>query len=264
MLGNAKTVSNQTVVTSTSLLPHLNLIFTIAFAIFVLGPPFLGYQFAPYPLMHIADIFDIFTPLVILPSYWLLFRWDGTKPANVKEYLVFMVLAGFWVLGHGMHLSANSIGNLLATQGIKSGALYDLTYFYDEILGHYLWHLGTIGLSGLLIYRQWYNPSNIKSITKSNLIAGLIYGFVFFAMAVEGTTVPMALPFSILAIAFITIWGRKSLQQPLIFSYLVGYSFTLMLLAVWGIWHRGFPGFFDSGFIAATGNMIQNFIMIFK
>jgi len=227
----------------------LNLVFSVAFAIFILGPPFLGYQFTPYPLIHVADIFDLFTPLVILPLYWLLFRGNGDNPASLKEYLIFMVLVGFWVLGQGIHLSANSIDNLLKLKGLEIGDVYSLTYFYDETLGHYLWHLGTIGLSGLLIYRQWNNPlSHTKAITTSNILAGLIYGFVFFAMVVEGNTVPMGLPFSVLAIVFVLVWGREKLkQQPVIIMFLVGYSFALLLFAIWGIWQHGFPGFFEAG-----------------
>ena len=79
--------------------------------------------------------------------------------------------------------------------------VYNLTYFYDEVLGHYVWHFGVIGLSSLLIYRQWKNPfPQGKSVTGNNIIAGIIYGFTFFAMVVEGQTTLMGVPFTVLAI----------------------------------------------------------------
>jgi hypothetical protein len=243
-------------VTNTSrlyMLSYQNLLFSIAFAIFVLGPPFLGYQFAPYPLMHIADVFDIFTPLVILPLYWLLFRNSSDYSLSLRENLIFMVLAAFWALGQGMHLSANSIDNLLHLQGLETGDVFSLTYFYDETLGHYLWHFGTIGISGLLIYREWRNPESLKGArtrTGINILAGVIYGFVFFAMVVEGTTVPMGLTFAILTIIFIIIWSRGKLnQKPLTLMFLTSYSLALILFAIWGIWQHGFPGFFDAGIV---------------
>jgi hypothetical protein len=251
MFGNLKTVSSSAIAAPFSLSPYLNFIFSMALAIFVLGPPFLGYQFTPYPLMHVADVFDLFTPLVLIPLYWLLFQRSGNIPASNRENLIFMVFAGFWVLGQGMHLSANSIDNLLNLKGVESGDVYSLTYFYDETLGHYLWHFGVIGLSALLIYRQWRNsPSTGKVVTWSNIMAGIVYGFVFFAMVNEGTTVPMGLPFTVLAIILILAGSRKSLKQPLTLMFLTGYCFALILFAIWGIWHQGFPGFFDSGFIS--------------
>ncbi len=224
-------------------------VFSVAFAIFVLGPPFLGYTFGPYPLMDVADVFDLFTPLVVLPLYWLLFRLEGDKPASLVENLAFMVLAGLWVLGQSMHLTANSIGHL--TETMPSTDVYNLTYFYDERLGHYLWHLGVIGLSALLIYRQWKNPLTERRIfTWGNVLAGILYGFTFFAMVNEGGTVPVGLPFAVLAVIFILVWGRRRLnQQPLLFWFLTAYSLAILLFAIWGIWHQGFPGFFEVGIV---------------
>ena len=81
---------------------------------------------------------------------------SGNRDASSRENLVFMVFTSFWVLGKGIQLAANSIGHL--TGNMTGSDIYNLTYFYDEVLGHYLWHLGVIGLSALLIYRQWKSP----------------------------------------------------------------------------------------------------------
>jgi hypothetical protein len=249
VLNASKTVPGMVVAAKISFAQYTNLIFSIALVIFVLGPPFLGYQFGPYPLMNVADVLDVFTPLVLLPLYWLLFNFNGVKPSSIKSNLIFMVFAAFWVLGQGMHLSANSIGHL--TEGMKGTSIYNLTEFYDETLGHYLWHFGMIGLSGLLIYRQRNNPiSEIKEMPWINIIGGAIYGFVFFAMIVEGSTVPMGLPFAVLAVFFILfLSGRGKIKQPLNLFFLTGYSVALLLLAIWGIWHHGFPGFFETGLV---------------
>jgi hypothetical protein len=51
-----------------------------------------------------------------------------------------MVLAVTWVEGHGIHLSANSIGNLIEALArsqiinIKASDINHLTYFFDEQL----------------------------------------------------------------------------------------------------------------------------------
>ena len=148
-----------------------------------------------------------------------------------------------------MHLSANSIGHLL--EGMEGSDIYRVTTFYDEKLTHYLWHFGVMSLSGLLMYRQWRNNAETgKSTLWPVLLAGIIYGFVFFAMVIEGTTFPMGLPFAILAIVFILIWGRNHLrEQPLQVFLLSGYSVAIVLFAVWGIWQGGLPEFSKVGII---------------
>ena len=45
----------------------LILLFALAFALFLVGLPLLGQPFAGYPLMDWADVFDIATPLVLMP-----------------------------------------------------------------------------------------------------------------------------------------------------------------------------------------------------
>ena len=223
--------------------------FSIAFAVFVMGPPFLGYTFNPYPLMNIADIFDLFTPLVLIPLYWMLFRINRNTNASLKENLVFMVFTSFWVLGKGMQLTANSIGHL--TANTAGSDVYNLTYFYDEILGHYLWHFGVISLSTLLIYRQWKNhfPGGI-GLTWQNILAGIIYGFTFFVMVVEGQTTLMGVPFAVIAvICCFILWRDKTNRQPLISLFLVGYLVATILFAVWGTWQKGLPEFTDVGII---------------
>lgn len=227
-------------------LPAYFFIFSTAFALFIIGPAVLGFKFTPYPLMKISDVFDLFTPLVLIPLYWLLFRMAGHGASSFKEDLAFMVFAGFWVLGQGMHLSANSIGHL--TDKMTGTDIYALTNFYDETLSHYLWHFGVIGLSSVLMYRQWHNPFvSEKIVTWQNIMAGFIYGFTFFAMVIEGVTVPMGLPFAVFIVVLGLVWGRKKLEQmPLLFLFLVGYSIALVLFTAWGIWQQGFIEFSKS------------------
>ena len=225
------------------------LTFAIAFAVFILGPPFLGYKFGPYPLMHVADVFDLLTPLVLLPLYWLLFRIKSRKGPTTAEAVLFMVFAGSWVLGQGMHLAANSIGHL--TEDVAGADINKLVSFYDETLGHYLWHFGVIALSGLIAYRQYRDPlAEGRVFTANSIAAAIIYGFVFFAMVVEGVTVPMGLPFAALFVAAALIWVRKDFKrQPVVTFFLFGYAVALVLFAIWGIWHGGFPEFSKVGLI---------------
>ena len=230
-------------------LPLLTVVFSLAFAVFILVPPFLDQSFGPYPLMKTADVFDLFTPLLLMPLYWLLFRLDDRTTASPTANLLFVVFASFWVLGQGMHLAANSIGHLL--EGVEGTNVFKLTGFYDETLSHYFWHFGVISLSGLLMYRYWRNPiAQGRAVIWPAILAGIIYGFTFFAMVIEGVTVPMGLPFAVLAAAVTLFRGRKHLgQRPVIFFFLTSYSVAVLLFAVWGIWQGGFPEFSEVGII---------------
>lgn len=225
------------------------LVFAVLFATFFMAPALFGMQFRPYPLMKIGDVLDILTPLVLLPLYWLMYRLDPKKAISLSEGIIFAVLAAFWVEGQGMHLAANSIGHLL--KGMETTGIYNLTIFYDEVLSHYLWHFGVVGLSAALIYRQWRNPfAERRTMTWAVILAGIIHGFSYFMITIEGATAPLGVTFSVLAVLFMLIYGRKSLtQQPIILFFLAAYLLAILLFAGWGIYGGGLPEFSDVGII---------------
>jgi len=137
-------------------LSRLILAFALLSMVLFLGPALLSQQFGPYPLMRNGDVFDLLTPLVLIPLYWLLFQIRRDLTPTQWEITAFLILAVLWVMGQGMHLGANSISHLM--EEMKHSDAYMLTHFYDETLSHYLWHVGIVGLSALLLYRQWRNP----------------------------------------------------------------------------------------------------------
>jgi hypothetical protein len=219
------------------------LLFAIAFAIFLIGPPLLSKPFDPHPVMTAADVFDIFTPLVLLPLYWLLYRKCQPEPATMSGIVLFFIFAAFWAQGQGMHLSANSIGHLL--YGMEATDIYKLTYFYDEVLSHYLWHFGIIGLSALLIFRQRKNPFTEEPATLWPVIlAGIIHGFTFFLIVIEAGTAPLGVTFAVLVVLFGLIWGRKKMsQQPLTTFFFISYTVATLFFIGWGIYWQGLPQF---------------------
>jgi hypothetical protein len=227
----------------------LILVFAVAFTVFFIGPPFLGISFGPYPLMKIADVFDILTPLVLLPLYWLLYRLSQNQPLNLSGMVIFFVFAAFWAAGQGMHLAANSIDHLL--KGMESSDIYKLTHFYDEILGHYLWHVGIVGLAGFLIFRQWQSPSTEERGSLWPLmLAGVIHGFTFFMIVIEGGTAPLGITFAVLAVLFGLVWGRKMLfMRPVITFFFISYAVALLFFIGWGIYWQGLPQFSEVGII---------------
>ena len=202
------------------------------------------------------QIRDLLTPLVLIPIYWLLFRYSASGESSLAEEIAFMVFAVIWVVGHGLHLSANYVNNLAEalarnqTIDITGTAIYQPTYFYDEHLSLLLGHTGPQALAGLLIYREWRDPAGVKTIWWATVLAGSIYGLTFSSISLEGQTVVLGLAFAIVVTLLTLIWGRSTLaRQPLLAFIFVASLVAVVLFAGWGQYWRGFPQFTDVGLI---------------
>jgi hypothetical protein len=234
----------------------LTLVFAVLSVVFILLLIFFRSSFALYPLISYQDVFDLLTPLVLIPVYWLLFKAAGGQSPSRSEELAFMALAALWVLGHGMHLSANSIDNLIEglagrqVVDIRSTDIYQLAYWFDEHLSHYLWHLGVLGLAALLIYREARSPAGVSTVWWATIVAGILYGVLWFCIFLEGQTVVLGLPGALAVVVFGLISGRRTwAQRPVLAFFSVSCLLALILFTGWGVYWHGFPQFSDVGLI---------------
>ena len=228
--------------------PALILLFAISFAFFILAPAFLGIPFPGYDLMHWADVLDILTPLVLIPIYWLLLTDSGRIPRSRPVVLAFLALGALWTEGQGMHLSANSISNLL---GGGSTAVHDLVHFYDEVLSHYIWHIAIVGLSILLLAVRTNSQSAAPHMRWSLILpSAILHGFTYFAAINEGGTVPFGLPAAILIPLALLVTRRADLRSKnLVTFFFLGYILAVLLFAGWFAYWGGFPEFSETGII---------------
>jgi hypothetical protein len=229
------------------------LIFSIAFAAVHALPIWLGESFGPYPAVTIGSVVDLLTPLVMVPLYWLLYRVDQTGTAALVpawSWVAFLVFAVLWVQGHSIHLPTNAISLVLKSEGI-GGVTQGTTHLYDEVLSHYIWHSGMVGLSGLIMFRQWQRPfAGQWAALALEAAAGGLYGAVFFAAVVEGGTAPLGLSFAALVTLFGLVSGSKKFrQQPLLAFFFTGYLVAALLFIGWAIYWGGLPQFTDVGII---------------
>lgn len=238
---------------------RLILIFAVAFAVLLISPALLSEPFGLYPLMKTGDVTDILTPLILMPLYWMLFRLDdrGLRahhdaplqkiPATI-EIMAFLVFAAAWVEGQGMHLSANSIGHVL--NEATDGDAYTLTHFYDEVLSHYLWHIGLVGLTALLIWRQAKHPfADLLAGLRIEAVAGLIYGITYFIIFIEAGTAALGVPFAV-AVSVLGLMRRRQLRrQPVTAFFFVGHGLATVLFLVWFVGWGGLPQFSEFGWI---------------
>ncbi len=233
-------------------LSHLTLIFAVLTLLFMLMVIVLRIKFPLYPLVSYQDVFGVLPPLVFIPIYWLLFKHASSSKTSSIQEIVFMVLAALWVEGQSIHLSANSIDNLIESLArnqvinIKTTDIYHLTYFLDEHLSHYMMHIGMLGLATLLIFREWCNPEDLVTVWWETTLAGVMFGFFNFCTFIEGQTVVLGLPFCLIIVLFTIIWGRNNLsKRPLLVFFFITFLIALFLLTGWGLYWGGFPQFSD-------------------
>jgi hypothetical protein len=201
-----------------------------------------------------ADWLDLGSTYAIVLLYgWVLLgargaARGGAVPAGAAAVLALATVT--WVLGRGVHVAANSLHDWLShTGGADASGLFT---FWDETLGHLLADAGSIGFAIGLTRVENARPAGSGAAPGTRawiLLGALAYGFIFFAGGVEGRTVPLTLPWSLLYVAW-AIRARRAGpgHRPVRVFYFTAFAGALALFAVWGLWHAGFPEFSASGF----------------
>lgn len=208
-------------------------LFSLAFAAGFIGAALLGFPSAFYPLMKAGDALDLLTPLVLIPLYWSLFVGAAVDKSTVPESAWFVLLAALWLLGHGMHLAANSIGPQLSE--LQASPAKRLTTFYDEGLSHYLWHLGLFALTALIMIRSWRAGGSMRAERRSSLLAAsILYGLTYFIVVVEGGNWPIGLPFALLGGVLLLLLRARDLRKLAVLDYFTwAHLVALVLFVAW-------------------------------
>ncbi len=213
----------------------LILIFAIAFTLFFIGPALLGGEFAPYPLLTLGDVLDLLTPIFLMPLYYCLFRAVRDEKNPIAVSVTFVVLSAIWVEGQGMHLGANAIGHHLSDFILTDA--YKLTYVIDEVLSHYIWHIGIVGMALFLFYVQWKNP--FAASWKPGVVvilAAVLHGLTLFLIFIEGGTCPLGVLFCVIVVSLVIGWGRTKLRsEPIVTFFFIACLLTLILIVGWTI-----------------------------
>lgn len=204
----------------------------------------------PGELLHklmLGDVLDLLTPFVLLMLVFILYKKSTTgvpHPPIFGVQLLLIIGAVSFVEGHGMHLAANAIFRHLDTPGTP---LYQLTYFFDETLGHILWDAGLllIAIGLILASRTGQGILFVKDVVLL-LVAALLYGFTYFVNAVEGQTVLFTLPAAILIPVLLFLNASKN-RVALFFA--AAFAVADLFFLIWWMWQGGFPQFSELGWI---------------
>lgn len=183
------------------------------------------------------------------------------RPARAQALSLLLLFLAFasYALGRGMHVASNAIHDLMGASGAED--VRALIYFWDEQAGHILVDAARIlFVVGLCLLERGIGGDASAAAARENArlgggaarlltVAGAAaYGFIYFASAIEGQTVFLALPFS----AAIAIWGLRSRGRPpapaRVF-FTAAALVSLLFFIVWGVWQRGFPEFTRAGIL---------------
>jgi hypothetical protein len=191
---------------------------------------------------------------------------SAAGPATAPFFLLLLAAFTSYALGHGMHVAANAIHDMMGS-GVRS-ELRDLVYFWDERAGHVgvdaarvAFVIGLVSLegNGTAAGASGRRPAGAETGGTPGgpgilLVVGTAaYGFIYFATAIEGQTVFLALPFTaILA----WMWLRDRGNRPSVGTAAPARAFftnaamvSLLLFLVYGLWQRGFPEFTRAGIL---------------
>jgi hypothetical protein len=230
----------------------------VAFAVLYLSSVYAKFP-AVRPGVTVGDLIDIATPVILLVLYALAGRGIGSAGAGSGALRLLprllIMLGGFaLVMGHGMHVAANSIHDAIDQMRIQDP--HGLVNWWDERVSHFAIDSSKVaicvGLTALEARASQTGEVGAGGVWDKGApwifpLGAMAYGFITFAAGIEGQTFALLLPFSV---AY-AIWSLRNAQpfQPVRRFYTLGALVSILLFTVWGVWHRGFPEFSAVGLI---------------
>jgi hypothetical protein len=226
----------------TNRLPQALLGYALALAILTLVPPLLTTSVGPPTGFTLQEAADLLTPLIVIPLAWYVFDLSGGL--GRVGLVAFLVIAAVWIEGQAIHLAANAIGDAVppgAVEAFVRTAPGDLDHWLDETLSHWMWHVGWVALSILLLAAASRTPSAPAAGTSMTAAAaGFVHGATFFVVTVEGATTLLGIPASIVLLAWSASLARRGLAgRPVVVFFLVASVVTLVGYIGWAALQGG-------------------------
>lgn len=134
------------------------------------------------------------------------------------------------------------------------GDVYQLNHLYDEVISHYMWHLGAFGLSASMALYQLKYPLGRNGVGVLSLLPpSLLYAFTFAFATIEGGTVPVILPLVLVGLlGYSVVVRRRALslrQRPVLVFFMLC---SLLMLLGWLAYAITWGDFTPPSELAAT------------
>jgi len=190
-------------------------------------------------------VVDLFVFLPVTLAYLLVFLKSSTaKPVNYTNLLT--IFGIIFAVGHGMHLAANQIHNVVDSIESVLVPVSTAAYLWDELIGHWLIH---IGLAGILILQALFVGP--KTIGKGRLltlrikearftVTGLCLGVFLAIAAIEGHSVGVYTAYILIVWWIIVL---RMIHDRELASYM--FATSIGLLTVFTFWYIHFGGFIE-------------------
>ncbi len=185
-------------------------------------------------LIEIHDAVDLVTPFAVVGAALAALL---SLRASPRALLLAFVGALLYVDGHGIHLSANSVGN-----NPISGRAAEVAHFWDEEFGHLWWHLGWFLLVGAICLAE--SERRVRLSRRQTAAVVVLLGATLFTNTVEGGDWWLELA---AAAAFCT--SALAARRALLTAFAGAFAVAAALIGIWAIWHGGVPLFSDLGWI---------------
>lgn len=182
-----------------------------------------------------ADWADLLTPYAVIGTAALVMKGAG---ATLRLWTAFGIGAVTFTLGHGMHLSANSISNVQSSS---------IIHLWDEVVSHYVWY---IGLFILLATLSTALRGQEIPFGPLDYFLGLLVAISLFNNYIEGGVPYLGLIFMAVSVGVALRWRPDDVAKPMLFVS----GLVIVGLICWGVyWYAAeglsFPQFSELGWI---------------
>lgn len=189
---------------------------------------------------RVADWVDLLTPYAILGCAAMVL-WRAL--ATPRQWVLLGVGAVTFTLGHGLHLSANSISNV----DDRTVATASIVHLWDEVVSHWIWY---VGLFLVLAAVAWALRDVALTVGVADVVVGCLVALTLVNTYIEGGTPWLGLVLLAIGVAVGVAWRPAPVARLLVVVAGVG----LVLLIGWGAWWavvdgRVFPQFSELGWI---------------
>jgi hypothetical protein len=189
---------------------------------------------------RVADWVDLLTPFAVLGCAAMVLV---AAAASRGQWVLLGVGGVTFTLGHGLHLSANSVSNV-ADPAVATASIVHL---WDEVVSHWIWYTGLFLVMAAL---AWAVRGRELAVGVVDQVVALLVAITLVNTYIEGGTPWLGLVFLAAALAAGLRWRPDGVARLLVVIGGAG----LVLLVAWGAyWYLAdgslFPEFSELGWI---------------
>lgn len=177
---------------------------------------------------RVADWVDLLTPLVVVLPL-LCFLW--AERVGKRAWLVAALGSIVYVEGHGIHLAANSVSNVVIG---APEVTTDVVHLWDEVVGHYVWYAGLAIV--IAVCASGVRGRSLGVASPVLAVGGAVTGVTWATNGLEGGTAVFSLTCALVAL----VWAVRS-DGGLRLALVAGGVVAAGILGAYGVAHGGFP-----------------------